>query len=56
MQVEGEEGAATEAQEEDESLLDLISGFGKQTEKTEGAATGKREEKMRSGKGKGGEK
>ena len=42
-------------QESDDSLLDLISGFGQQAEK-EGKAAGTREEAKKSGKGKGGQK
>lgn len=47
---------------EDESLMDLISGFGMQKEAQAGTGEderpggGVREEKRRSGKGKGGEK
>ena len=39
----------------DDSLLDLISGYGREAE-TVGATKGVREEKTRSGKGKGGER
>lgn len=42
------------ADQEEENLLDLISGFGFAGEK-QGSAAGVREEKRRSGKGKGGE-
>ena len=41
-------------EEEDENLLDLISGFGRDAEK-KGEAAGVRAEKVRSGKSKGGE-
>jgi len=50
---EGEE-ALDEAQQ-DESLLDLIAGYGQTAEK-KGEAAGKKEEKKSSGKGKGGQK
>lgn len=50
---EGEEALAPEEQEQ--SLLDLISGYGQEAE-AKGEAAGKREEKVKSGKGKGGEK
>lgn len=50
---EGEEALAPE--EQDQSLLDLISGYGQEAE-AKGEAAGKREEKVKSGKGKGGEK
>lgn len=50
---EGEEALAPEQQ--DESLLDLISGYGQEAE-AKGDVAGKREEKVKSGKGKGGEK
>ena len=50
---EGEEGVSRDSQ--DESLLDLISGYGQDAEK-KGEAAGVRQEKMKSGKGKGGEK
>lgn len=39
----------------DESLLDLISGFGQEAE-AKGEAKGVKQEAVRSGKGKGGEK
>lgn len=39
---------------EDESLLDLISGYGQEAE-AKGEAAGVREQKVKSGKGKGGE-
>ncbi|PPJ57673.1 hypothetical protein CBER1_00127 [Cercospora berteroae] len=51
--LEGEEKLSQ--QESDDSLLDLISGFGQQGEK-EGKAAGTREEAKKSGKGKGGQK
>jgi hypothetical protein len=41
--------------QEDESLLDLISGFGQEAEK-QGKTAGVREPAKKSGKGKGGEK
>ncbi len=41
--------------EEEESLLDLISGFGQDAE-SRGTAKGIREEKVKSGKGKGGQR
>jgi len=50
---EGEE--ALDQSEQDESLLDLISGFG-QTEEKKGKAAGVKEEAKKSGKGKGGQK
>lgn len=43
------------ADRQDESLLDLISGAGQEAE-AKGEAAGVREEKVKSGKGKGGEK
>lgn len=43
------------AKEEDDNLMDLISGYGRQAEQ-EGTAAGVRESKTRSGKGKGGER
>ena len=43
------------ADRQDESLLDLISGY-EQDAEAKGEAAGVREEKMKSGKGKGGEK
>ena len=49
---EGEEGE--EGKVEDESLLDLISGYGQEA-KEEGTASGVIEAKERSGMGKGGE-
>lgn len=49
---EGEEG---EKGEQEDSLMDLISGFGQEAEK-EGKPTGLRENKEKSGKGKGGER
>ena len=39
----------------EDNLLDLISGYGREAE-TKGKAAGLREGKVRSGKGKGGEK
>ncbi|EME40278.1 hypothetical protein DOTSEDRAFT_74921 [Dothistroma septosporum NZE10] len=50
---EGEE-VLNQSQSED-SLLDLISGFGQEVEKT-GTAAGKKEETVKTGKGKGGQK
>lgn len=50
---DGEEGVSRERQ--DESLLDLISGYGQDAEK-KGEAAGVREDKVKGGKGKGGEK
>lgn len=50
---EGEEGRSRQSQEE--SLLDMISSVGKEAEK-KGKAAGKREEAVKSGKGKGGQK
>lgn len=50
---DGEEGVSADRQ--DESLLDLIAGYGQDAE-AKGEAAGVREEKMKSGKGKGGEK
>lgn len=50
---EGEEGLAPK--ESHESLLDLISGYGKDAEK-KGTAAGTTEPKKKSGKGTGGEK
>jgi len=50
---EGEE-AVRQAQQE-ESLLDLISGYG-QPEEKKGKAAGVKEEAKKSGKGKGGQK
>ena len=54
---EGEEAVDGEGEEEEaeESLLDLISGFGQEAESA-GTAKGVREGKERSGKGKGGER
>ncbi|KAI5361247.1 hypothetical protein Slin15195_G123600 [Septoria linicola] len=53
---EAREGEETLSQEEqDDSLLDLISGAGQQAEKT-GNAAGVKEEAKKSGKGKGGQK
>ncbi|MCJ1254752.1 hypothetical protein MMC24_002568 [Lignoscripta atroalba] len=54
---EGEEGkeGEEEARDGDESLLDLISGYGQQAE-AEGSAEGVRESKEKSGKRKGGER
>ena len=43
-------------QQEDENLIDLISGFSQRQGEAATGASGKKEEKMRSGKGKGGEK
>lgn len=50
---DGEESVSPERQ--DESLLDLISGYGQEAE-AKGEAAGVREDKVKSGKGKGGEK
>lgn len=50
---DGEEAVGEENQ--DESLLDLISGYGQEAE-AKGDAAGTREAKVKSGKGKGGEK
>ncbi|KAI9872522.1 MAG: hypothetical protein M1830_001521 [Pleopsidium flavum] len=50
---DGEEGVG--GREEDESLLDLISGYGQEAE-TRGEAAGVREEKVKSGKRKGGQR
>ncbi|KAI7208317.1 hypothetical protein KC333_g9184 [Hortaea werneckii] len=50
---DGEESLPKEQQEE--SLLDLIAGYGQQSEKS-GSAAGKKEEKKGSGKGTGGQK
>ncbi|KAH9836888.1 54S ribosomal protein L36, mitochondrial [Teratosphaeria destructans] len=50
---DGEE--AVNADRQDASLLDLISGFG-QNEQKKGKAAGKTEETKKSGKGKGGQK
>ena len=50
---DGEESLPKEQQEE--SLLDLIAGYGQQAEKS-GSAAGKKEEKKSSGKGTGGQK
>lgn len=61
MDAERGEGAAlgrgevAAEEEEEDNLLDLISGYGREAEE-EGTAAGVREEKTRSGKGKGGEK
>lgn len=44
-----------ESQEEDESLLDLISGYGKKAD-AKGEAAGTKDEAKSSGKGKGGQK
>lgn len=49
---EGEEG---EKGGQEDSLMDLISGFGQEAEK-EGKPTGVREKKEKSGKGKGDER
>jgi len=54
MEDGGEEGADGGEGRED-NLMDLISGFGQEAE-MEGTAKGVREEKERSGKGKGGER
>ncbi len=50
---DGEDGLGE--REEDESLLDLISGYGQEAG-TRGEAAGVREEKVKSGKGKGGQR
>lgn len=50
---EGEEAVPKARQEE--SLLDMISSVG-QAEEKKGKAAGKREEAVKSGKGKGGQK
>lgn len=50
---EGED--ALELSHQNESLLDLIAGYGQESEK-EGNAAGVREEAKKSGKGKGGQK
>ena len=47
----GEEDDVVEAEESEDNLMDLISGFGQ----TEGDAKGVREKKQGSSKGKGGE-
>lgn len=54
MEDGGGEGADGGEGRED-NLMDLISGFGQEAE-MEGTAKGVREEKERSGKGKGGER
>lgn len=54
IQLEGQEQAPS-PQEEDDNLLDLISGFSQQEAK-KGKAAGAVESRQRSGKGKGGEK
>ena len=51
-EVEGDE---EHAEEEEDSLLDLISGYGQEAE-SKGEAQGVRDEKSRSGKGLGGER
>jgi len=48
-------GESVAAEDADESLLDLISGYGQEAE-TKGKAKGTKGEAVRSGKGKGGEK
>ena len=59
MVIQGEEGEedgqALEGREEEDNLLDLISGYGQEAE-AKGKAKGVREGKERSGKGKGGER
>ena len=50
---EGEE--ALDRSQQEESLLDLISGYGQSAEK-KGEAAGIREQAVKSGKGKGGQK
>ena len=54
---EGEEEAeqVQDGREEDDNLMDLISGYGQEAE-AKGEAMGVREGKERSGKGKGGER
>lgn len=49
------EGEGGMGEEVEDNLMDLIGGYGVQAE-SEGTAKGLREEKARSGKGKGGEK
>ena len=58
MEAEGEsegQGGAGFAEEDDSNLMDLISGYGQEAEKA-GKAEGVRENKEKSGKGKGGER
>ena len=53
---EADEGEEREGNgEQEDSLMDLISGFGQEAEK-EGTSTGVKESKEKSGKGKGGER
>lgn len=55
---EGEEGNAEQVldtREEDDNLMDLISGYGQEAE-AKGEAKGVRQEKEKSGKRKGGER
>lgn len=53
---EGDEGREVKGKgEQEDSLMDLISGFGQESEK-EGKSTGVKENKEKSGKGKEGER
>ena len=53
--AERTDDAEEDVEEKDESLMDLITGYGQQAQ-SKGSAKGVREEKERSGKGKGGER
>jgi hypothetical protein len=58
VDVEDSEGGDLQAQdnrEEEDNLMDLISGYGQEAE-VKGEAKGVRQEKEKSGKGKGGER